>query len=313
MRRYLDVTSGVTGLHFLELPIPPNDGSRWVFFVNRRGLLGCTDHSIQNFTNEGIQKVVLGYDCICNGGELAEVVLAIAGVPPQHNAPDRDNYVKVHTDKILPGKQYLYTKLHDRDWLFHDLEYDFNSAGHYHFHKHSIDGSATIEPKKTVDFPVGEGEGFSYADVLKIRMLYNYISRKKQGNVKAPECKKLFKPGTNFDKYRTEKEDDQEPRKKPNKYLGLPDNEPHHSLEYDETINNNGEEPEYDEKDDKYIQKNDDDEYIQEKDENQQSIIKTRFTKLALKGKPPKIKDPLAELSDYGTDDDRRRKKKIYK
>lgn len=50
-----------------------------------------------------LQPVILGYDCMSTGGELAEAVLSIAGIPPQHNAPNRDEYIKVIDDNILPG------------------------------------------------------------------------------------------------------------------------------------------------------------------------------------------------------------------
>lgn len=56
IRIFLDSTSGLTGLQFLEMPNPPDDDkTRWVFFLNRRGVLGCADQSIKNFTNEGVQ------------------------------------------------------------------------------------------------------------------------------------------------------------------------------------------------------------------------------------------------------------------
>ncbi|CAH0404630.1 unnamed protein product [Chilo suppressalis] len=221
IRHFLEMVGGVTGLHFRELPGPPEDTSaRWVFFVNRQAQLGCSDHTPLKYTNEGVQKVVLGYNCMNEEGELSEAVLAIVGVSPQHNAPDRDAYIQVEMQNILPDKQYLFKKLQNRDWLFHDLEYDFNSAGHFNFHKHTKNGLASITPKKPNEIPVGENEGFSYTDVLKIRMLYNYISRKKSKTIKVPECKKLFKPGRNFSQFQSYPEEKVKPRPKPKKYTG---------------------------------------------------------------------------------------------
>lgn len=49
------------------------------------------------------QKVILGYDCLMTGGELAEAVLALVGVPPQHNSPNRDKYIKIMDDNIITG------------------------------------------------------------------------------------------------------------------------------------------------------------------------------------------------------------------
>lgn len=54
-----------------------------------------------------LQKVILGYNCLNTGEELAEVILLLVGVPPMHNSPDRDNYVTVVTKNILPGTNSL--------------------------------------------------------------------------------------------------------------------------------------------------------------------------------------------------------------
>lgn len=93
--------------------------------------------------------------------------------------------------------------------------------------------------------PVGEGDGFSANDIWKIRMLYNYIVKKKQ--TKAPECYKLFQPGTNFSSFHPENEIEIEPRKKPNRYSGLQDDTPQNSgskLNNKENENDDGDESE---------------------------------------------------------------------
>ncbi|XP_075991451.1 zinc metalloproteinase nas-14-like [Anticarsia gemmatalis] len=115
IRSFLNNVNAITPLSFVELPTPPKNWniSRWVFFVNRVGQLGCGDHSNKNFTTKGVQRVVLGYDCVSNGGEMAEAVLAIAGVTPQHNAPNRDKFIRILEDNILPDKKYLFEKVKD--------------------------------------------------------------------------------------------------------------------------------------------------------------------------------------------------------
>lgn len=51
-------------------------------------------------------------------------------------------------------------------------------------------------------------------------MLYNYISRNRP-TIGKSECSKLFAPGSKFNKYRPDSDEDITPRKKPNKYLGI--------------------------------------------------------------------------------------------
>ncbi|XP_075991970.1 zinc metalloproteinase nas-12-like [Anticarsia gemmatalis] len=218
IRSFLNNVNAATSLSFTELPRPPTNWSdtRWVFFVNRAGLLDCADHSVSNMTMEGVQRIVLGYHCLTMGAELADAVLAIAGVPAQHNAPNRDQFIKVNQENIIPEKKYLFKKLKDNEWLFHGIDYDYKSAGHFPSHRHSINGRATIEIKKPSKKPILlEPKKLSHKDVLKINMLYNYLTRaNRQGNV--PGCSKLFKLGKAVDESQTLKI---QARPKPGKYL----------------------------------------------------------------------------------------------
>lgn len=53
-------------------------------------------------------------------------------------------------------------------------------------------------------------------------MLYNFISRNR-ASIGKSECSKLFVPGSKFKKFRPDSDEDVTPRKKPAKYLGIPD------------------------------------------------------------------------------------------
>ena len=63
---------------------------------------------------------------------------------------------------------------------------------------------------------MGHSRGFTKLDIEKIRMLYNYIVKKRENKV--PECDQLFKKGNNFVALNLP---EITPRKKPNKYLGV--------------------------------------------------------------------------------------------
>ncbi|CAK1549658.1 unnamed protein product [Leptosia nina] len=226
IRAFLEHTNLVTGIRFLELASPPKDDSRWVFFINRKALLGCADHSFDSFSNEGVQKVILGYDCINTENGLSEVILLLLGVPPQHNAPNRDDFIEIKKDNVMREYRDKFTLLNNDEWLFHDLEYDYKSAGHYGTHKYTSNGKATIIPKTDAfTSELGHGKCLSSIDVKKIKMLYSYIA-KENTVIGLPECKKLFSPGSNFDKYKHQTKGQRKPRNKPNKYLGLPDDVP---------------------------------------------------------------------------------------
>ncbi|XP_063375849.1 uncharacterized protein LOC134663411 [Cydia fagiglandana] len=203
IRGYLEKAKTVTGLNFVELGSPPSDeNERWVFFINRRGQLDCKDYSTKSFTNFGVQKVIIGYDCLQNNGPMAAIVLALAGVPPQHNAPNRDQFINVSIESILPEKRGLFKRLDDKDWLFHDLDYDYYSVGHYPSHKYTADGYPTITAftkLKVLYMRHDEKDTYSSIDIQKIRLLYNNILRNlPRTDMKIEICKKLNRPLRDF-------------------------------------------------------------------------------------------------------------------
>ncbi|XP_026738323.1 uncharacterized protein LOC113501392 [Trichoplusia ni] len=276
IRLFLNVINSVTRISFLEMPSPPKDEvTRWVFFVNRRGQLGCGDHSILNLTNQGVQPVILGYDCMSTGGELAEAVLSIAGIPPQHNAPNRDEYIKVIDDNILPEKKYLFQKLNHDQWLFYDIKYDFSSAGHFHYHKHSVNGRATILTQPLYNgISMGENNGFTISDIVKLRMLYNYIVRKKVNIVS--QCNRLFMPSS-IAGFKKRKPNflDKLPRNKPHQYLGL-------SKERAETEDSQGKNANEDTTEEKSNYSYNDDYNQASVDVEEKNIVNSKYEKLGI-------------------------------
>lgn len=48
---------------------------------------------------------------------------------------------------IISDKKYFFEKLKDDEWIFHDLDYDFNSITHYDLFKYSANGRPTIQLK----------------------------------------------------------------------------------------------------------------------------------------------------------------------
>ncbi|XP_063375848.1 uncharacterized protein LOC134663410 [Cydia fagiglandana] len=230
IRSYLDYTQRRTYIHFHELTEPPKDeNERWVFFVNRRGQLDCKDYSTKSFTNSGVQKVTVGYDCLRHEGPMAAIVLALLGVPPQHNSPDRDKFITVATEHILPEKSGLFKLLTNDEWLFHDFPYDYNSAGHYPAHKYTANGDRTIDirsDKYRRDFPhfdniinTEEPKDYSPGDIKKIASLYNNIIFETIKALKLEDCKALYRPRPGFENTRLAQLKDVPKRPKPKQYL----------------------------------------------------------------------------------------------
>lgn len=161
-------------------------------------------------------------------------------------------------------------------------------------------------------------------------MLYNYISKNKRNNIKAPECNKLFEPGSNFKNFQPEIRDEIPPRTKPNKYLGIAENgdDKNAATKYkdNKNYNNKNDNPKND--DDKTLNNKyyDDANYDVSQEDNKEgnNQIKNKQNDDSLNynetDRPPNNKklkghreeninrskgsiDPLAEWSDYDTDD----------
>lgn len=53
---FLDGVNDISKLRFVEMQSPPEDEeTRWVLFINRKGLLGCADHPFNKFNSAGVQ------------------------------------------------------------------------------------------------------------------------------------------------------------------------------------------------------------------------------------------------------------------
>lgn len=48
---------------------------------------------------------------------------------------------------FVTDKASFFKIVSNKDWLFHDVEYDFDSASHYPYHMYSAKGGSTIRPK----------------------------------------------------------------------------------------------------------------------------------------------------------------------
>lgn len=47
--------------------------------------------------------MILGWNCLSAGDGIAPLIMALAGVPAQHNSPDRDEYIEIIWENIFPG------------------------------------------------------------------------------------------------------------------------------------------------------------------------------------------------------------------
>ena len=86
---------------------------------------------------------------------------------------DRDKYVKINWENILPGKENQFIKCNSCD--NQGLKYEIGSIMHYHstaFSKNKTDGLKTIVPVNGDHTSLGQRNGLSSLDIIGINKLY---------------------------------------------------------------------------------------------------------------------------------------------
>ncbi|XP_022789402.1 astacin-like metalloendopeptidase isoform X2 [Stylophora pistillata] len=108
----------------------------------------------------------------CSKGSILHEIGHALGFYHEHNRPDRDMYVTVVWDNVMPGCRVHFRKERFKTIYGQDVPYDYNSVMHYgSFFFARERGMRTLHAKvKGVD--IGQRERLSTLDIQKGRMLY---------------------------------------------------------------------------------------------------------------------------------------------
>ncbi|XP_058888089.1 hatching enzyme 1.2-like isoform X2 [Acipenser ruthenus] len=107
--------------------------------------------------------------CMWSGIASHELMHALGFVHEQSRS-DRDNYVTILWDNILKDREYNFEKYKTNNL---NTGYDYGSIMHYGRFAFSEDGAPTIIPKPDPHVLIGQRDGPSATDLLKINKLYN--------------------------------------------------------------------------------------------------------------------------------------------
>lgn len=118
---------------------------------------------------------------VCTKGQILHELMHILGFAHEHQRPDRDRYVKIRCEHLMPNVTQDFRRLREQviSQVSMEDEYDFRSIMHYRLDHFSIDGHQTIEPD--LDYLKGLGiredeiglmRELSEGDVRRIRRLY---------------------------------------------------------------------------------------------------------------------------------------------
>ncbi|XP_044739805.1 zinc metalloproteinase nas-4 [Chrysoperla carnea] len=110
--------------------------------------------------------------CTYKKGTIIHEFMHAVGFFHEQNRYERDNHVTIKWNNIIKGRENNFQKSKKEDTKNFDVPYDYRSVMHYSANAFSSNNQPTIVTKiRGVE--LGQREGFSRHDVLKIKRMYN--------------------------------------------------------------------------------------------------------------------------------------------
>ncbi|XP_078130581.1 low choriolytic enzyme-like [Sander vitreus] len=135
-------------------------------YISLQPKYGCA--SLLGRTGD-IQVVSLQrYGCI-NLGIIQHELLHVLGFYHEHTRSDRDKYIKINWDNINEDFVYNFQK---QDTNNLNTPYDYSSIMHYGRSAFAKQGLDSITPIPDSSVPIGQRDGMSKIDILRINSLY---------------------------------------------------------------------------------------------------------------------------------------------
>jgi astacin len=134
---------------------------------------------------EGAQVIKLGDQCAL--GSVIHEMAHTAGLWHEQQRPDRDRYIEIVWENIIPGHEHNFEQKHLIDLDDIPSPYDYDSITHYPADAFSVNGQPTIRTPNGE--PIGQRTGLSQGDMEAIRAMYPYISACSCSDFSTCECR----------------------------------------------------------------------------------------------------------------------------
>ncbi|XP_028461546.1 astacin [Perca flavescens] len=151
-----NMISDVTCIRFIQRTTESN----YLLFTSGTGCasyVGCQG---------GVQ--LLYYSKSCSLGNLCHEIIHALGLHHEHTREDRDHYISVQEQNIIPGREKNFMVKHGNTM---NLPYDLESIMHYGEYFFSVNGSPTVLSKQN-EVLMGQRTHLSNLDILKLNKLY---------------------------------------------------------------------------------------------------------------------------------------------
>ena len=124
-----------------------------------------------NFSSFGSQSLSIITLYNINYRTAAHELGHTIGLMHEHQRPDRDSYIYIHSENVLSNKVDQFYKL-NKSYFYYDYKkytYDYKSIMHYHSHAFSANGQETIESPE----PIDNNNVITETDYRKVEYMYN--------------------------------------------------------------------------------------------------------------------------------------------
>ncbi|XP_012287980.1 zinc metalloproteinase nas-13 [Orussus abietinus] len=110
--------------------------------------------------------------CVTRKGTIIHELMHAVGFLHEHSRYERDNYVQVKWENITPGRDNNFKSATRDSTNDFGVEYDYGSVMHYSAKAFSRNGQPTLVPRGNENVYLGQRDGFSRKDIMKINRMY---------------------------------------------------------------------------------------------------------------------------------------------